>query len=145
MHLIEQEGCGVDQSTAARYRLDSTGADLEMVPRHREEPGHPGRGARLLCRFCRTPVTDRNQAISIDGGHVHTRSNPAGITFCFGCFREAPGCAATGPATGRHSWFTGCRWQVAVCRACGEHLGWSFRGPAQFFGLILDRMTDGGP
>jgi hypothetical protein len=46
-----------------------------------------------------------------------------------------------GAATEEHTWFAGCRWRVAACGGCGEHLGWAFTGVDSFFGLILARLT----
>jgi len=100
-----------------------------------------GRGSRLYCRFCRHGITATNAAMSVNGGQVHVRTNPAGLTFEFGCFSRAPGCAATGPPTSEHTWFPGHAWQIAVCGGCGEHLGWRFRGEPGFFGLILNRLV----
>lgn len=128
-------------STNPIYRFDSTAAELSKSVKSRTEPLGPGHERKLRCRICQMVVTDDGQRMSVDGEHVHNRSNPAGITFCFGCFRNAPGCSAFGTATGEFSWFTDCRWQVAVCNGCGEHLGWSFRGTRRFFGLILARLV----
>ncbi|MDF1551421.1 MAG: cereblon family protein [Deferrisomatales bacterium] len=73
---------------------------------------------------------------------MHDRTNPFGVAFTFGCFTEAPGAEPVGEATTRHSWFAGQAWRLALCRACGIHLGWQFEGDAPgFFGLILDRLT----
>jgi len=79
----------------------------------------------------------------VDGNHAHTRANPAGIRFTFGCFRDAPGCRCLGAPSGEHTWFAGCRWRIAACGGCGEHLGWAFSGEENFFGLILLRLVSG--
>jgi len=98
-------------------------------------------GKKLCCRGCRRVITDESQRVSIAGDHAHTRSNPQGVTFCFGCFAGAPGCSSLGRATAEHTWFAGCAWQIAVCGGCGDHLGWRFTGAHHFFGLILDRLV----
>jgi hypothetical protein len=127
---------------AMEYRFDTTTGDLDAVIDLVSEPVEPGQGRRLYCRACRNSITEEGQRVSIDGDHVYTRSNPAGMRFCFGCFALAPGCAALGPVTEQYSWFQGCRWQIAVCRGCGEHLGWRFRGSHAFFALILERLVN---
>jgi hypothetical protein len=97
---------------------------------------------RLLCAACRNPVTDERERMSLNGGHAHTCTNPAGLTFRIGCFREARGCAALGRASAEHTWFAGYAWQVAVCARCGVQLGWRYQRSAdRFYGLILDRLT----
>ncbi len=99
-----------------------------------------GQGRRLCCAACGAHVTDEDAAIACEGTHVHSFMNPAGVVFVIGCFAQAPGCAALGLPALEWTWFPGCRWQVAVCRACGEHLGWRYNGAAAFHGLILDRL-----
>jgi hypothetical protein len=69
--------------------------------------------------------------------------NPHELMFHIGCFAAAPGCAQVDIATAEWTWFSGYRWQVALCRHCGIHLGWRYRGAGSdaFFGLILDRLV----
>lgn len=95
----------------------------------------------LRCRVCGTRVTAEDDRVGIDGGHVHRRTNPAGVEFEFGCFRAAAGARIVGERTFEHSWFAGYRWAYSLCLGCGTHLGWHFDGrdPA-FHGLILDRL-----
>jgi hypothetical protein len=94
------------------------------------------------CAKCRRVVTSRDAVIEVDGGHAHVRRNPAGFVFEVGCFRDAPGCAAEGPASEEWSWFPGYAWQVGLRAGCGVHLGWVFLlAPARFYGLILDRIV----
>ena len=70
--------------------------------------------------------------------------NPEGTVFVIGCFAQAPGCVAIGAPMLEWTWFPGCRWQVALCRACGEHLGWRYTGADTFHGLILERLRPCG-
>jgi hypothetical protein len=100
-------------------------------------------GQKLVCYRCRNPITDVTQHRQVQGSHVHRCTNPAGITYQFACFHTAPGCSASGMPTSEHSWFPGYLWRVAVCRKCGEHLGWAFSGAGAFFGLITDRVIEG--
>lgn len=95
--------------------------------------------------MCGEPITSRAHQTTVAGSHVHHRTNPAGVTFEFGCFSAAPGVAVVGPATDEHSWFAGCVWSFALCGGCTEHLGWLFEGAERFYGLILDRLVDEAP
>jgi hypothetical protein len=94
----------------------------------------------LRCKVCGHVITSENERIAVNQLHQHTCSNPAGYIFTFGCFREAPGCLVAGPASLEHTWFAGYRWQIAVCAACGEHLGWLFRNQDEFFALITGNL-----
>ncbi|UCH21765.1 MAG: hypothetical protein JSU83_00370 [Deltaproteobacteria bacterium] len=96
----------------------------------------------ILCRHCRQVITHPAERIEMGGSHTHTFANPHGIVYEIGCFRSAPGCGYTGPATDEFSWFKGFYWRIAVCRSCLTHLGWLFTstGNVQFNGLILDRL-----
>jgi hypothetical protein len=97
----------------------------------------------LLCAACGQGITWEDRRREVSGGHAHTRVNPLGIAFHFGCFSEAEGCTVHGEPTDEHSWFRGCAWQLAHCGRCGVHLGWLFSGADSFFGLVLDRLTPG--
>ncbi len=95
---------------------------------------------KLYCNFCKNYITDLNAAISINGGHTHVFSNPAGYTYTINCFQSALGCLTIGDSTDEHTWFNGYAWQIAVCRSCKEQLGWLFSNDQQFFALIADRL-----
>lgn len=100
--------------------------------------------ARLLCRHCGHAITSEAEMIEIGHSHHYRFTNPAGITYSVGCYRNAPGCAISGAATAEDSWFGGYLWQFASCCECGEHLGWYYQNPSQrfFFGLIPDRLAN---
>lgn len=98
---------------------------------------------KLLCRLCGEFITSHSNRVNVNDAHIHTRQNPAGLTFTFACFDAAPGCRVWGKATQEHTWFGGHFWQIAVCAGCGEHLGWSFKNSGRFYGLIIDRLTEG--
>ena len=87
-------------------------------------------------------ITARSWRVAVAGSHRHVFANPHGHVFEIGCFAAAPGCAVVGSATSDFSWFPGMLWQVAVCVACGLHLGWRYArdDDSAFFGLILDRL-----
>ena len=114
---------------AARRKEREAGIDADK--KHR---------GRILCRPCHFPITSKAMALSVDGQDTHVRVNPAGFSYSFTCYREAPGCTVIGEATAKYSWFQGYRWRLAICAACGEHLGWHFSGETPFFGLIVDRL-----
>lgn len=116
----------------------------EIAPRPTEAPEETLGCPRWCCIACGLTITDREQSRLISGRHVHRCTNPAGLTFEIGCFREAPGCTAVGEPTLEWTWFAGCRWQVALCRQCSLHLGWRYTGDEIFFGLILDRLVECG-
>lgn len=97
-------------------------------------------GKKLCCRLCKFHITDSDQAISIDDAHTHTFTNPAGYTYTINCFQSAPGCLVIGDCTSEHTWFSGYRWQIAICQSCHEQLGWLFSNDRRFFALIADRL-----
>ncbi len=96
----------------------------------------------LHCISCQQQITSRAQAISVDGGREHTFTNPHGITFHLGCFKEAPGCVVLGEPTNEFTWFAGHAWQMAHCVQCNTHLGWYFCNSGSFFGLILKYLVE---
>ena len=105
----------------------------------------PKKEKRLFCASCRHLVTHQDERIPIQGGHEHTFTNPHGITYHIGCYREAPGCAPVGEAVAEFSWFRGYAWRIALCANCRTHLGWRFQSDADYFhGLIVDRLTSAG-
>ena len=106
----------------------------------------PKKEHRLFCATCRYPVTHQNQRISMQGGHEHRFTNPLGITYSIGCFREAPGCMTMGEPTMEYTWFKGFLWRIALCAHCHAHLGWHFQAEGEYFhGLIINRLTSAGP
>ena len=106
----------------------------------------PKKEKRLFCAICRHPVTHQDERISVQGGHEHRFTNPHGIAFHIGCFREAAGCAVAGEATTEFTWFSGYAWRIATCAHCQMHLGWCFQSGADYFhGLIVDRLISVGP
>jgi hypothetical protein len=99
----------------------------------------------LCCPRCWRPVTSHDARIHISGGYEHSFVNPAGIRYRIGCFARAGGCVPVGARSSEFTWFPGYTWQILLCAACGEHLGWLFRGECErFFGLILHRLVEIG-
>jgi hypothetical protein len=98
----------------------------------------------LVCARCSHAITSEATRVSRGGAHIHTRRNPGGWVYQFGCFAEAPGCRALGEPSEEFTWFPGHAWRLAVCGSCGAHLGWRFDGASgSFFGLILERLSGG--
>lgn len=109
-----------------------------------EKEKDEGRGRKLICRACGTPVTETGQRIEVSGKHSHTFFNPGGHVFELGCFRTAPGCAAVSESSTEFAWFAGYAWRVGVCTGCLTHIGWRFQsGDDSFYGLILKSLVEG--
>ncbi len=99
----------------------------------------------LVCRQCGYAITKQSQSTEVRGSHSHTFFNPAGIVFEIGCFQNAPGIWVHGPSSSDFSWFSGYRWQIALCNGCTTHLGWYFSSvDGAFFGLILKKLLSSG-
>lgn len=100
-------------------------------------------GQLLACARCLREVTTSQARIAVAGSHEHRFSNPDGVRFQIGCFAGATGCRTVGPRSTYWTWFSGYSWQVEVCGACAQHLGWLFRADAHHFhGLIVDRLVE---
>ena len=102
------------------------------------------RRLRILCAACGHAITAGDARVQVDGAHVHTRTNPDGYTFTFGCFGAASGCAVRGAPSKQATWFAGFFWCIEACAGCGVHLGWLFfeDGGGDFHGLVLDRLRE---
>lgn len=96
---------------------------------------------KLYCRYCKQHITDIDQALSIQGAHTHTFTNPAGFIYTINCYQSAQGCVVFGERTDEFSWFAGFKWQLALCNSCQEQLGWLFSNSKQFYALIGDRLV----
>jgi hypothetical protein len=141
--MMQAAGHGEARHLAEAWWLKGTSSGEPGAPEAKAEESLETREpeAPLCCARCGHPVTRERHRIPVNSRHEHTRVNPFGIVFHFGCFAQAEGCAVDGPPTAEATWFPGFAWQVAHCAACGAHLGWAFRGEGDFFGLLLDRLT----
>lgn len=119
--------------------LDTSSHDALLPKREAQAPDEKP----LRCAVCGLVITYEAQRISVQGAHEHLRRNPFGLSFRFGCFAWAPGCAKLGEATSEYTWFPNYSWRFAVCGQCREHLGWSFSGRSEegFYGLILAQLV----
>ena len=106
-----------------------------------------GGGDLLICRCCNNAITTAGEKITIGLSHHYRFTNPLGVSYNIGCFRNAPGCSIVGEPTSEASWFGGYRWQIAICAECQEHLGWYYQNAKQrfFFGLIPERLLTQQP
>jgi hypothetical protein len=95
----------------------------------------------IRCASCSHALARDRDRIDVQGKHVHTFVNPGGHEYTIRCFADAPGCAAAGDESTFWTWFPGFAWRVALCAACGAHVGWSFRAETGvFWGLVVERI-----
>ena len=104
----------------------------------------PGLGATradeedpIRCRRCGAALAPRCARIDLSPDIF---VSPDGAVFALVGVRVAPGCTAIGTPTTYWTWFPGCAWQAALCRGCGEQVGWAYTGASTFAGLIKDRV-----
>lgn len=116
-------------------------AETPPAPEAGEETESRAPQAPLCCARCGHVITHEKHRTTVNGRHTHTRVNPHGFVFHFGCFARAEGCLVLGPPTAEASWFPGFAWEIALCAACKTHLGWAFHGESDFLGLVLDRLA----
>ncbi len=121
---------------------------LQKAPKEEKKTeADAGTDDAIYCAKCGHLLTRMRWAVDI-GGHERVFINPAGRVFRVACFKEAPGAEDVGEPTDEHTWFPDYEWNFALCRGCGEHLGWRFAGnapPAVFFGLIKTALTQSPP
>lgn len=111
----------------------------------REQPEREARSTEdraVVCGACGHALTRESERLEVDGRHQHAFVNPHAYAFTIACYRVAPGCAGSGEASMFWSWFPGHAWRIALCSACGAHVGWSFeREGSAFYGLVVDRIA----
>ncbi|MCL1865057.1 MAG: cereblon family protein [Spirochaetes bacterium] len=95
----------------------------------------------VRCRNCHNKIALFSDKISINENDSYIFKNPAGIFFRIACFANAPGSIAVSDFTDEHTWFTGYRWSIALCRLCHKHIGWLYSGSDEFYGLIADKLS----
>ncbi|HEX5752772.1 MAG TPA: cereblon family protein [Archangium sp.] len=126
-----------------RWLKDSPAAPARATPARQAEDATESRDPEkpLCCARCGHFITRERDRTTVNGRATHTRVNPSGFVFHFGCFARAEGALIVGPPTAEASWFPGFVWRYAMCAECKTHLGWSFHGESDFLGLVLDRLT----
>lgn len=100
----------------------------------------------VRCAACGARLAPERARLEVNGAHEHEFMNPSGLRFVVACFAIAPGCMPQGQRSTVWTWFPGRAWQIALCKGCGGHVGWSFHAddaPA-FHGLVSDRIVRGG-
>lgn len=129
---------------SALRNIDDSNAGIRAADTPAEELDHGGSGPHILCVACGSRVARSSHRIAVNGSHEHSFFNPAGLVFELGCFSAAPGCSTTGAACFEFTWFPGHSWQIALCAACRNHLGWRYAAPggSAFFGLILAQLVE---
>ncbi len=131
------------QSPEARRLKDTPTGPTGATPASQAQKDTESRAPEtpLCCARCGHVITRERDRTTVHGRHTHTRVNPSGYVFHFGCFARAEGCLVIGPPTAEASWFPGFVWEYALCASCKTHLGWAFHGESGFLGLVLDRLT----
>jgi hypothetical protein len=121
--------------------------DAARSPTRDPEPA-VRQASRLLCRSCRTPISDRDAIFSPGAGPpVQVFTNPHGRVFPVLTLKHAESLVFVGPPSLEYTWFSGYAWQVALCARCVNHLGWRFEAaaggtPPIFFGLLRAELVE---
>jgi hypothetical protein len=97
----------------------------------------------IRCAACGARLAPERARLEVNGGHEHSFMNPSGLRFVVACYSVAPGCVPEGERSTVWTWFPGRAWQIALCKACGVHVGWSFHGDdaSPFHALARDRIA----
>jgi hypothetical protein len=95
----------------------------------------------VRCRSCHNKIALFSDRTSINENDSYIFKNPAGIFFRIVCFEDAQCAIAVSDFTDEHTWFAGYHWSIALCRLCHIHIGWLYRGPDEFYGLIADKLS----
>ncbi|MBF0225989.1 MAG: hypothetical protein HQK76_11080 [Desulfobacterales bacterium] len=113
--------------------------EMEELEEKKEDP-------RLLCKQCKNIITSQENAIFINGNHLHIFTNPSGVIFEIGCFSIAEGCINHGQPTFDFTWFPGFAWRFCLCSNCRNHMGWFYQSSTEgsFYGLISANLIKGG-
>jgi len=109
--------------------------------------GLSGNGGRSFhCLHCGLAVSSSDRLLEIEGKVRHLFTNPMGIVCDLVTFISCPGATPLGSPTMEHTWFAGYRWRLALCRGCGNHLGWHYEAepnlrPVELWGLLMAHLT----
>lgn len=100
-----------------------------------------GTARRILCRACRTELSDREAVFAMrTAGATGVFVNPHGFLHEVLTVRRAVNVLPAGMPTAEFTWFPGYAWEIVLCATCHEHVGWQFtasleREPSLFWGL----------
>lgn len=97
----------------------------------------------VRCAACGARLAPERARHQVNGAYEHSFMNPSGLRFVVACYSVAPGCVPEGERSTVWTWFPGRAWQIALCKACGVHVGWSFHadGASPFHALARDRIA----
>lgn len=102
---------------------------------------------QLFCAECGASVTRESLSTIRRDTHEHTVFNPMGHVFTIRCFADAWGLLSPRDGKQAFTWFPGYMWRIAVCGACGTHMGWRYDnqdGTDRFYGLIRAALSGKG-
>jgi hypothetical protein len=107
-----------------------------------------GNGAKAYqCFACGGLITHSDRMVPVAGNSKHFFVNPAGVECNFLTFYSCTGAVALGEPMLADTWFPGFSWRMALCRRCGQHLGWYYEAvftsewPGEFWGILLSQLT----
>lgn len=111
------------------------------------DTNRPGGNGNMVfrCTICGALITYSDRLLTIDGKNRHQFTNPAGVECDFHTFYSCPGAIAVGEPTDEHTWFSGYWWRIALCRECGQHIGWFYEAvsrlvpPWSFWGILISQ------
>lgn len=133
--------------SALRDKPESSG--FAGAPSGDPEPSVGGDDTRLVCRKCRTKITDSSKIFAPGGGAAaRIFTNPGGVVCQVLTVTAAQSLALIGPRTDEYTWFAGYAWRIALCASCLTHLGWHYQAlqvgttPADFFGLLVTELAE---
>jgi len=102
----------------------------------------PRRGPPLRCARCGREIADPRDVFAMHaGGALGAFVNPHGYLHEVVTVRRACGLVRIGEPTLEATWFPGFAWTLALCGACGAHVGWHFSGEGSFWGLRRPAIT----
>jgi hypothetical protein len=134
--------------TLLRLRDDKTAPFRGRSPSRDPQSDGEAERLRMLCRGCKTPISDRSFVFGPAGAPpVQVFTNPEGRVCEVLTVHRAESLLFVGPATTEHTWFVGYAWRVALCAQCLRHLGWRYEAVAEalppvFFGLLSSELVE---
>lgn len=121
------------------------------APGTRQAEESPEADRSFRCRSCGARVARGRDVFGPGGASpVQVFPNPSGQMRRILTVRFASGMTFLGEPTTDFTWFKGYSWTIALCAACGAHLGWRYdrvaleeAWPERFFGLLVDALVEG--
>jgi DNA-directed RNA polymerase subunit RPC12/RpoP len=93
------------------------------------------------CAACKSVITYADRLVDLLGKSLHRCKYSPGVFCELFTFSSCPGAFNIGEPNEYYSWFPGYGWSFAVCRKCGNHLGWRYKATprlpevAEFIGI----------